>query len=64
MRRKLTYRYLDIADFWFRYVIVDDIRIPLGEAFMIERFQPVWSKSGGFGNKTRGERRGRFANAR
>ena len=49
---------LDVADFHYRYLVVDDIWIPLGEAYMIERFQPVWNKKlDGFGNKTPGERR-------
>lgn len=49
---------LDLQDFHFRYLIVDDIWIPLGEAYMIEKFQPVWNKlADGFGNKTPGERR-------
>lgn len=48
---------LDLADFYFRYLIVDDIWIPLGETYMIEKFQPVWNKVGGFGNNTPGKRR-------
>lgn len=49
---------LRIEDFFFRYLIVDDIRIPLGETYMIERFQPVWNKvAPGFGIKTPGKRR-------
>jgi Eco29kI restriction endonuclease len=49
---------LRLEDFHFRYLVVDDIWIPLGEAYMIERFQPVWNKKvDGFGNKTPGERR-------
>ena len=48
---------LDLQDFHFRYLIVDDIWIPLGEAYMIEKFQPVWNKKvDGFGNKTPRER--------
>lgn len=49
---------LDLMDFQFRYLVVDDIWIPLGETYMIERFQPVWNKKlDGFGNKTPGARR-------
>lgn len=49
---------LDLADFFFRWLEVDDIWIPLGETYMIERFQPVWNKKlDGFGNKTPGVRR-------
>lgn len=49
---------LNLKDFHFRYLVVDDIWIPLGETYMIEKFQPVWNmKVDGFGNKTPGERR-------
>lgn len=49
---------LRIEDFFFRYLIVDDIWIPLGETYMIETFQPVWNKVvAGFGIKTPGKRR-------
>lgn len=49
---------LELGDFHFRYLVVDDIWIPLGETFLIEKFQPVWNKVvDGFGNKTPGERR-------
>lgn len=48
---------LELADFHFRYLVVDDIWIPLGETYMIEKFQPVWNKKvDGFGNKTPGKR--------
>lgn len=37
---------------------LDDIWIPLGETYMIEKFQPVWNKIvEGFGIKTPGRRR-------
>jgi hypothetical protein len=49
---------LELNDFHFRYLVVDDIWIPLGETYMIEKFQPVWNKKvDGFGNKTPGKRR-------
>jgi hypothetical protein len=42
---------LDIADFKCRYLIVDDIWIPLGESLLIHRFRPVWNiVVDGFGN--------------
>ena len=42
---------LDLADFWCRYLVVDDIWIPLGESLLIERFSPIWnSVIDGFGN--------------
>jgi hypothetical protein len=54
---------LALADFTCRYLVVDDIWIPLGENLLIERFQPLWNKKiRGFGNHTpgtgrRGQRR-------
>lgn len=49
---------LKIDDFFFRYLAVEDIWIPLGETYMIEKFQPVWNKVvEGFGIKTPGKRR-------
>ncbi|HEY3454277.1 MAG TPA: Eco29kI family restriction endonuclease [Bryobacteraceae bacterium] len=51
-------RNLDIADFHFRSLVVDDIWIPLGENMMIEEFRPIWNRViDGFGNKTPGKRR-------
>ena len=51
-------RNLKLEDFHFRYLVVDDIWIPLGEAYMIDAFQPVWNKIvEGFGIKTPGKRR-------
>jgi hypothetical protein len=42
---------LDIIDFQCRYLIVDDIWIPLGETLLISRFKPVWNLAlDGFGN--------------
>jgi hypothetical protein len=49
---------LDINDFFFRALVVDDIWIPLGENVLIERFQPLWNRViDGFGNKTPGKGR-------
>ncbi|MEJ0062896.1 MAG: Eco29kI family restriction endonuclease [Alphaproteobacteria bacterium] len=49
---------LDLADFYFRHLIVDDIWIPLGENMLIETFKPVWNRAiDGFGNKDPGNRR-------
>lgn len=54
---------LAISDFWCRYLVVDDIWIPLGESLMIQRHRPIWnSLIDGFGNHTPG--RGRFEGAR
>lgn len=46
---------LQTADFWFRYLIVDDVFITLGEAVLIETFQPLWNVLlSGFGNNPTG----------
>lgn len=42
---------LDIGDFVARWLVVDDIWIPLGETLLIRKFRPVWNMSlDGFGN--------------
>ncbi|MGB8246808.1 MAG: Eco29kI family restriction endonuclease, partial [Chlorobium sp.] len=49
---------LDIADFLCRYLIVDDIWIPLGETLLITKFDPLWNKLiDGFGNHDPGKGR-------
>ena len=49
---------LQIADFLYRSLVVDDIWIPLGESMLIERFKPVWNiVIDGFGNKAPGRGR-------
>jgi hypothetical protein len=49
---------LRIQDFYFRYLVVDDIWIPLGESLIIDRFSPVWNKIiDGFGIHTPGKGR-------
>jgi hypothetical protein len=49
---------LQLSDFYYRALTVDDIWIPLGENVLIERFQPLWNRViDGFGNKTPGKRR-------
>jgi hypothetical protein len=49
---------IDIADFHYRALTVDDIWIPLGENVLIEKFQPLWNRViDGFGNKTPGKGR-------
>lgn len=54
---------LDIADFSCRYLVVDDVWIPLGESLLIQRHRPIWnSLVDGFGNHTPGS--GRFKGAR
>lgn len=44
-------RNLKVEDFSVRYLVVDDIWIPLGEALLISTFNPVWNRLiDGFGN--------------
>lgn len=54
---------LDIEDFSCRFLVVDDIWIPLAESLLIEKFAPVWNRVlDGFGNHDPG--RGRHAGKR
>lgn len=40
-----------LRDFFCRYLLVDDIWMPLGESMMTERVRPLWNKViDGFGN--------------
>ena len=49
---------LNIADFYCRFLAVDDIWIPLAESMLIERFKPVWNRIlDGFGNHDPGKGR-------
>ncbi len=49
---------LKLADFFARYLVVDDIWIPLGENILIDSFKPIWNRAvDGFGNKDPGVRR-------
>jgi len=42
---------LNLADFKCRYLVVDDIWIPLGESLLIQMFTPIWNHVvDGFGN--------------
>ena len=53
---------LEINDFWCRYLVVDDIWIPLGESLLIQRHRPIWnSLIDGFGNHDPGAGRHRGA---
>ncbi len=49
---------LKIEDFSCRYLVVDDIWIPLGESLLITRFSPLWNLLlDGFGNHDPGSGR-------
>ena len=49
---------LELRDFLVRYLVVDDVWIPLGENMLIETYQPVWNKViAGFGNNPLGSGR-------
>lgn len=49
---------LNITDFCCRFLVVDDIWIPLAESMLIERFKPVWNRVlDGFGNHDPGKGR-------
>lgn len=54
---------LEIGDFHCRFLLVDDIWIPLGESLLIAKFNPIWNKLiDGFGNHDPGS--GRHAGLR
>ena len=49
---------LDVKDFAIRYLVVDDIWIPLGENMLIESAKPIWNRAlDGFGNNAPGVNR-------
>lgn len=49
---------LKIEDFYCRFLVVDDIWIPLGESLLIAKFAPIWNKLiDGFGNHDPGNGR-------
>jgi Eco29kI restriction endonuclease len=49
---------IDPEHFFCRFLLVDDIWIPLGESMMIARFQPIWNVViDGFGNHDPGKGR-------
>lgn len=49
---------LEVADFLCRYLVVDDIWIPLGESLLIQTYSPVWNRLiDGFGNHDPGKGR-------
>jgi len=49
---------IKLNDFLCRYLVVDDIWIPLGESLLIEKYKPLWNKTiDGFGNHDPGSGR-------
>lgn len=49
---------LNLADFYCRFLVVDDIWIPLGESLLIAKFSPLWNQwVDGFGNHDPGKGR-------
>ena len=56
---------IDLGDFSCRYLVVDDIWIPLGESLLIERLSPIWNVLiDGFGNHDPGGGRRNQAKSR
>jgi len=50
---------LDISHFQCRFLVVDDVWIPLAESLLIQRFRPLWNVVlDGFGNNAQGGGRG------
>lgn len=50
--------FIELEDFYCRYLPLDDVWIPLGEAILIDRFKPIWNLYiEGFGNNDPGGRR-------
>jgi len=51
-------RNIEVSDFRCRYLVVDDIWIPLAESLLIEMYLPLWNrKIDGFGNHDPGRGR-------
>uniref|UniRef100_A0AB74UQ24 Eco29kI family restriction endonuclease n=1 Tax=Halomonas phage vB_HboP_4908 TaxID=3350578 RepID=A0AB74UQ24_9VIRU len=49
---------LQLEDFFYRFLVVDDIWIPLGESLLIAKFSPIWNHLiDGFGNHDPGSGR-------
>lgn len=54
---------LNVNDFYCKFLVVDDIWIPLGESLLIAKFSPIWNNLiDGFGNHDPG--RGRYEGMR
>ena len=49
---------LNVTDFYFRWLVVQPIWVPLGEQILIQKFAPVWNRIGeGFGKHQQGGNR-------
>jgi len=49
---------LRLGDFRCRYLILEDVWIPLGESYLIQQYSPVWNRLlDGFGNNAPGKGR-------
>lgn len=49
---------LSLEDFYCRFLVVEDIWLPLGESLLIAKFSPIWNKLvDGFGNHDPGKGR-------
>lgn len=49
---------LELEDFFVRYLVVEEVFIPLGERILISTFKPLWNRAlDGFGNNDVGEGR-------
>jgi hypothetical protein len=56
---------LDVADFAYRWLVIEPIWIPLGETLLITRYAPVWNRLvDGFGNHDPGAGRRRGMRSR
>ncbi len=49
---------LEVKDFWCRYLVTEDVFIPLCESLLIDRYSPVWNTViEGFGINSTGKNR-------
>ena len=49
---------LELSDFLCRFLVVEDIWVPLAESLLIEKYQPLWNRvTDGFGNHAPGKGR-------
>ena len=56
---------LELSDFYFRFLVIDDVWIPLGESMLIDSFRPLWNTTlSGFGSNPTGGRRSTQASSR